>query len=173
VIPDVKLRSLDRWSLVTALLAQGDPQAGAIYEAEKQRDQTGDGQKYSYVAAAGRPKTAIKQWYFNDYLHNRSRQEDWVEQSLGAFNFWNQAALTEPYLRPALDALPQVKQQRKIFFVLAWLNAFIDGQDSPEADAEVHNWLAHAQLDKDLKLKVLQVVDELDRTVKIRKQFPD
>ncbi len=69
-IPDVKLRSLDRWSLVTELLAQGDPQASAIYEAEKQRDQTGDGQKYSYVAAAAKPDAATKRWYFNDYLHN-------------------------------------------------------------------------------------------------------
>jgi len=172
-IPDVRLRSLDRWTMVTALLAHSDPQAGAIYDSEKLHDQTGDGQKYAYVAAAAAPDAATKQRYFNDYLHNPSRQEDWVEQSLGAFNFWNQSQLTAPYLRLALDALPQVKQQRKIFFVLAWLNAFIEGQDSPASDAEVHTWLAAAPLDPDLKLKVLQVIDELDRTVTIRRRFPD
>ncbi len=172
-IPGVQLRPLDRWSMVTTLLAHKDPDAGAVYEAEKQQDQTGDGQKYAYVAGAARADAATKNWYFKDYLHNPSRQEDWVEQSLGAFNFWNQSALTAPYLRPALEALPQVKQQRKIFFVLAWLNAFIQGQDSEAADAEVHSWLASAPLDKDLKLKVLQVTDELDRIVKIRMRFPE
>lgn len=171
-IPDVQLRSLDRWSIVTTMLAQSDPQAASMYEREKQRDPAGDGPKYSYVAAAAKPDAATKQWYFNDYLHNASRPEDWVEQSLGSFNFWNQSALTEPYLRSALNALPQIKQQRKIFFLVAWLDAFIDGQNSQAADAEVHSWLANARLDQDLKLKVLQVVDELDRTVKIRQVFP-
>jgi len=171
-IPDVRLRPLDRWTIVAALLAEGDPQASAIYASEKQHDQTGDGQKYAYVAGAAKPDAATKKWYFDDYLHNPARQEDWIEQSLGAFNFWNQSTLTGPYLRPALDALPQIKQQRKIFFVLAWLNAFIQGQESAAADAEVHNWLASAPLDRDLKLKVLQVSDELDRIVKIRERFP-
>lgn len=171
-IPDVKLRSLDRWTMVAVLLAQADPQALAIYDSEKQHDRTGDGPKYAYVAGAARPDAATKKWYFNDYLQNPSRQEDWIEQSLAAFNFWNQSTLTGPYLRPALDALPQIKQQRKIFFILAWLNAFIQGQESPVADAEVHSWLASAPLDRDLKLKVLQVTDELDRIVKIRDRFP-
>lgn len=171
-IPDVKLRSLDRWTIIATLVAHDDPRAAAIFELEKQHDQTGDGQKYAYVAGAARPDAATKKWYFNDYLHNPSRQEDWIEQSLGAFNFWNQSSLTAPYLAPALNALPQVKQQRKIFFVLAWLNAFIQGQNSAAADAEVHTWLASAPIDNDLKLKVLQVKDELDRVVRIRSRFP-
>jgi aminopeptidase N len=91
--------------------------------------------------------------------------------SLGAFNYWNQSELTLPYLRPALDALPQMKQERKIFFVLGWLNAFIDGQQSAQAQSQVNDFLKTAQLDKDLRLKVLEVKDELDRTVKIREKY--
>jgi aminopeptidase N len=101
-----------------------------------------------------------------------SREEDWVEQSLGAFNYWNQSQLTERFLRPALDALPQIKTQRKIFFVVGWLDAFLGGQQSPEADEEVHRWLSSATLDPDLRLKVLQALDELDRTVKVKRAFP-
>jgi aminopeptidase N len=171
-VAGVELRPLDRWNMVTALLAHGDSQAQAIYAAEQQRDHMGDGLKYSYIAAAAKPDAATKQKYFHDYLTNASRPEDWVEQSLGAFNYWNQAELTAPYLRLALQALPQVKRQRKIFFMLAWLNAFIGGQSSEAADTEVHRWLSSAEIDPDLRLKVLQVVDELDRTVKIRKRFP-
>ena len=171
-IPGVELRPLDRWSMVTALLAHNDPAAKSFYEAEQKRGPEDERLKYSYVAGAAKPDAENKKWYFDDYLHDAARQEDWIEQSLGPFNFWNQSDLTEPYLRPALEALPQLKQQRKIFFILRWLSAFIGGQQSAAADTEVHQWLDSAQLDKDLRLKVLQELDDLDRTVKIREAFP-
>lgn len=172
-VPEVPLRPLDRWSLVTSLIALGDPEADAIFNAETQRDHSGDGQKYAYAAGAARPDARTKQKYFDEYLHNPARPEDWIDQSLGAFNYWNQSALTAPYLKSALEALPQIKGERKIFFLVAWLNAFMDGQQSSEAQAVVSNFLWSATLDPDLKLKILQVKDELDRTVTIRQKFPD
>jgi aminopeptidase N len=123
------------------------------------------------VAKAARPDAATKKQYFDEYLHDAARPEDWIEQSLGSFNWWNQAELTSPYLKPALDALPQVKHDRKIFFLLGWLNAFIDGQQSAAAQSQVNDYLKSAQLDHDLQLKILEVVDELDRTVKIRAKY--
>jgi aminopeptidase N len=170
-VPGVELRPLDRWNLVATLVALNDPEAEAILAGEEKRDPSGDGKKYAYMAAAARPQAEAKKSYFNEYLHNSSRPEDWVEQSLGSFNWWNQSELTAAYLQPALDALPQVKRERKIFFMLAWLNAFIGGQQSAAADKEVHEFLQSASLDKDLKLKILEVVDELDRTVKIRRKY--
>ena len=170
-IPGVELRQLDRWSLVEHLIALNDPDAGAVLAAEEKRDPSGEGQKYAYMARAARPDAAEKKQYFDGYLHDSARPEDWVSMSLGAFNYWNQSELTLPYLRPALDALPQMKQQRKIFFVLGWLNAFIDGQQSAQAQSQVDDFLKTAQLDKDLRLKVLEVKDELDRTVKIREKY--
>jgi aminopeptidase N len=172
-VPGVEFRPLDRWNIVTALIAMNDPEADAVFRAEQQRDHTGDGLKYAYVAEAARPDAATKKKYFDDYLHNGARPEDWVEQSLGAFNYWNQSELTAPYLKPALDALPQVKRERKIFFLLAWLNAFIEGQRSAASQAVVYEFLRAAKPESDLQLKVVQVVDELDRTVKIRQKFPD
>jgi aminopeptidase N len=171
-VPGVEFRPLDRWTMVTALIALNDPDANSVLAAEQKRDSTGDGQKYAYVAQAARPDGVSKQKYFNDYLHDPSRPEDWVEQSLGAFNYWNQAELTLPYLKPALDALPQIKRERKIFFILGWLNAFIGGQQSAAAQAQLREFLNTAALDKDLQLKILEVSDELDRTVKIRQRYP-
>ncbi len=170
-VPGVQLRPLDRWNMVAALIAMNDPDAAKIFSAERQRDHTGDGLKYAYMAEAARPDPPTKQRYFNDYLHDPSRPEDWVEQSLGPFNYWNQSQLTAPYLGPALEALPQVKRERKIFFLMSWLTAFIDGQQSAAADQRVHDYLRTAPLDKDLRLKVLQAVDELDRTVRIRQRY--
>lgn len=172
-VPGVQLRALDRWTMVTALIALNDPDAQKIFAAERERDPSGDGQKYAYVAEAATPTAQAKTKYFNEFLHDPARPEDWIELSLRPFNYWNQSSLTQPYLKPALDALPQIKSERKIFFLVDWLNAFIDGQQSAAADAEVHKYLRTASIEPDLRLKILQAVDELDRTVRIRQKFPD
>jgi aminopeptidase N len=170
-VPGLEIKPLDRWNMITALLAHADPAGTALLSAEQVRDPTGDGRKYAYVAAAASPDAATKRQYFKDYMENRALQEDWVEQSLSAFNYWNQAALTLPYLEAALDSLPQIKRDRKIFFVLAWLNAFIGGQDTAAAASEVRQWLKANPPEADLERKVLEVLDELDRTVRIRARF--
>ncbi|MGB6903221.1 MAG: peptidase M1, partial [Acidobacteriaceae bacterium] len=88
-----------------------------------------------------------------------------------AFNFWNQSQLTAQYLDPALEALPEVKRDRKIFFLVAWLDAFIDGQHSQASLETVQHYLATANPDPDLRLKILEAMDELNRTVRIRAKF--
>jgi aminopeptidase N len=75
------------------------------------------------------------------------------------------------YLAPALNSLPEIKRDRKIFFVLARLNAFIGGQHSEAAAREVRQWLAAHPPDPDLARKVLEVLDELERTVRIRARW--
>jgi aminopeptidase N len=174
-IPGMPLKPLDRWNLVGHLIAMKDADAESLYAAEKSRDQSGEGQKYAYAVAAGRPQAEVKAKYFDEYLHSQTVQEDWITQSLGSFNAWNQGALTAPYLSKALDELPDVKLHRKIFFLGAWLGAFIDGQNtienSPAGQAAVRAWLAGGNIDPDLRLKVLEYSDALDRTVKIRQQF--
>ncbi|PON18699.1 peptidase M1, partial [Candidatus Entotheonella serta] len=170
-LPGIELKPLDRWRLITALLARQDEDAEALLTAEKQRDTGDEGRKQAYLAEAARADAATKQRYFHDYLQNPAVPEDWIEGSLGPFNAWNQSALTLPFLKPSLAALPQVKRTRKIFFGLAWLNAFIGGQHSPEALAQVQTFLRTTKLDRDLELKVLEVMDELERTVRIRGKF--
>jgi aminopeptidase N len=172
-IPGVQLRLLDRWELVTALVAFNDPEADAILNAERQRDRSGDSQRYAYIAESARPDSTTKQKYFEDYLHNSSRPEDWIVESVFAFNSWNQARLTEPYLEPALQALPEIKRNRNIFFLIDWLRAFVGGQQSPTAQAKVYQYLQTDTLDKDLRLKILEAVDELDRAVTIVRKFPE
>jgi aminopeptidase N len=173
VVPGLTLKRLDRWELVGHLIAMGDPQADAILAEEKTRDHSGEGQKYAYAAQAGTPAAENKARYFDEYLHSQTIQEDWITESLRPFNFWKQTALTEPYLIQALNELPDIKQHRKIFFLMAWLGAFIEGQNSAEAQAVVQKWLDSEKIDPDLRLKVLEVFDSLQRTVVIREKFPD
>ena len=170
-VPGVELRQQDRWRMVTALIAYRDPHAEDVFRSEEARDPSGDEKKYAYAAQAARPVSATKQQYFDEYLHKPDRLEDWIEESLGAFNYWNQSDLTEPFLRPALAALEQIKQERKIFFLVGWLNAFIGGQQSAAAQKQVHDYLNANKLNEDLRLKILEAVDELDRTVAIHRKF--
>jgi aminopeptidase N len=156
-------------------MAMGDADAAGIYAAEKARDRSGEGQKYAYAAEAGTASAEVKARYFEEYLHSQTVQEDWITQSLRPFNAWNQTSLTESYLRRALNELPEIKQHRKIFFLGAWLGAFVEGQNtiesSPKAQAAVRAWLAEGKIDPDLRLKVLEATDALDRTVLIGKRF--
>ncbi|MCG3161520.1 MAG: Aminopeptidase N [Acidobacteria bacterium] len=170
-VPGVEIKPLDRWQIVKALLAGQDAEAESLLEAERKRDASDDGRKQAYVAEAARAEAATKQRYFDDYMKNRAVPEDWVEASLAAFNSTNQSSLTLPFLKPALEALPQVKRERKIFFVLAWLNAFIGGQQSQQALDQVRDFLRTNRIDRDLELKVLEVMDELERTARIRAKF--
>jgi aminopeptidase N len=176
-VPGMELKRLDRWNLVGHLIAMSDPEANAVYNAEKARDQSGEGLKYAYAAEAGIPSADVKARYFGDYLHSPTIQEDWITQSLRSFNSWNQAALTQQYLPQALDDLEEIKQHRKIFFLGAWLDAFIGGQDtlanSVHAQAAVEEWLTTHKIDRDLRLKILEAADALNRTVLIRNNFPN
>jgi aminopeptidase N len=176
-IPGVALRPLDRWNLIEALIAQSDPDAHALFAAEAQQDHSGDAQKFAFASLAATPTAAIKQKYFAEYTlspsDSKAKPEDWLSQSLRPFNSWNQTSLTEPYLRTALDQLPEIKRDRKIFYLGVWLDAFLGDQISSEAEVTVKQWLARPNIDADLRRKVLENADELERTVLIRQKFPD
>jgi aminopeptidase N len=171
-VPGVALRQQDRWRLVTTLVAFGDTEADKYLADEERRDPSGEGIKSAWIARAARPEAATKKAYYDAYLHDTAKPEDWIEGSLGAFNGWNQSGLTAQYLQPALSALAEIKRTRKIFFLGDWLGSFIGGQDSATARDAVYAYLkAEPGLDKDLRQKILQVVDELDRTVKVRRRW--
>ncbi|MET0646732.1 MAG: hypothetical protein ABW208_08920, partial [Pyrinomonadaceae bacterium] len=61
---------------------------------------------------------------------------------------------------------------RKIFFVNGWLAAFIGGQCDARAAGLVRDFLARRPaLDRDLRLKVLEAADGLERCVRVREKF--
>jgi len=166
----VPLRQRDRWNIIATLYAQGDVEAADLLGAESKRDTSADGRKYAWISAAGLGNAESKKKYFDDFL-GAAVQEDWVTASLSYFNYWTQAELTLPFLRPALEALPRLKRERKIFFVLNWLDGFVGEQNSQEALDVVDAFLKSDKADADLRLKVLEVRDELARTVKIRERY--
>jgi aminopeptidase N len=162
------MRDPTRWEIVNRLLELGASEGETLLQAQSRRDTTPDGRRRAFTAGAARPSAEVKREYFTRYFADKSLNEDWASGSLGAFNSPEHAALTLPYLRPALDSLPYIQANRRIFFLGSWLGAFIGGQRSPEALAIVRQYLAdHPDLPLDLKQKVLQTIDDLDRTVLI------
>jgi aminopeptidase N len=166
------LRQPSRWSIVTALIARGWPASDSRLAAETRRDTTTGGKRRAFIAGAAFGTAEVKRGYFDRYFRDSTLNEDWASTSLGAFNASNQATLTLPFLRPALDTLPWIQANRRIFFLGSWLGAFIGGQRSEEALAAVDRYLSeNPLLPKDLKQKVLQARDDLERTVRIRARY--
>jgi aminopeptidase N len=171
-IRDFKLQTLDKFDLVARLAILGDADSSMLLENLSKAETSDDAKRYAYSAAAGFPSKETKAKYFNDFLNNKVISEDWIVSSLYSFNNERQAELTLPFLEKALVELPNLKQDRKIFFVNDWLDAFIAGQKSAEALNLVNKYLAaNTKLDTDLRLKILEAVDGLERTVKIQRKF--
>ncbi|HUF28463.1 MAG TPA: M1 family aminopeptidase [Gemmatimonadaceae bacterium] len=165
------LRPPTRWAIVTTLVARGAAGAPGRLAAETARDSTSEGARRAFVAGAAHADAATKRRYFERYLRDTTLNEDWATASLGAFNTIDQQALTLPFLRPALDTLPWIQRHRRIFFLSAWLGAFLGGQTSDDALAVVREFLdRRSDLPEDLRLKVLQAMDEMERTVRIRSE---
>jgi aminopeptidase N len=168
----IPLRQPTRWAIVTHLIERGAPNADALIASEKRHDTTTSSGRSAFVAGAARPAAAVKQEYFDRYFRDSTLNEDWVTASLRAFNAANQSALSLPYLIPALDTLPWVQRNRRIFFLGSWLGSFIGGQRSPEALRYVDDFLSrHPRLPVDLRQKILQTRDDLERTVRIRAKY--
>ena len=167
------VRDPTRWSVVDRLLVLGDPGAEAAFAAQTARDTTPDGRRRAFVAGAARLDPKVKAEYFRRWFADSSLNEDWASGSAGLFNAVEHQDLTLRYLRPALDSLPFIQANRRIFFLGAWLGAFLGGQTTPAALSVVHRYLDdHPDLPPDLRQKVLQNADELERTVRIRRMRP-
>jgi len=157
---------------VTHLVERGSAHADSLIAAEERRDTTSSGKRSAFVAYAARPTAAVKRDYFRRYFADTTLNEEWTTASLRGFNSSDATALTLPYLVPALDSLPWIQRNRRIFFLGSWLGSFIGGQRSAEALREVDRFLAeHPKLPLDLRQKVLQSRDDLDRTVRIRAKY--
>jgi aminopeptidase N len=171
-IAGLPLRAPTRWAIVTTLVERGQVDATRRLASETRRDSTSEGRRRAFVAGAARGDVATKHDYFARYFADTTLNEDWATASLGAFNAPSQDAITLPYLVPALDSLAWIQQNRRIFYLGSWLDAFVGGQRSAAALAQVDAWLvSHPKLAPDLRAKVLQAVDELRRTVAIRQAW--
>lgn len=168
----IPLRQPTRWTIVTRLVERSAPNADALLAAETRRDTTANGRRSAFVAGAAEPSAQVKRTYFDRYFRDSTLNEDWATASLRSFNAPEHAALSLVYLTPALDSLPWIQKNRRIFFLGSWLGSFIGGQRSQKALDDIDAFLAkHPTLPLDLRQKILQTRDDLERTVRIRAKY--
>ena len=168
--PGVALSSRDRYRLITRLLVRGDAEAVRLLEAQAEADRSDDGRRYAFAAEAARADAAAKAALFRRMLEDPALPESWTEEALGALNAPEHAALTRPLFAEALARLPELKRSRKIFFVEHWLGAFVFGQLDAQALREARA-AARPGLELDLRRKLLEAVDGLERAVRIRSRY--
>ncbi len=164
-----ELRPKDKFDIVTRLLILGDKAAPALLSNLEKTETSDEARRYAYAARAGIATNENKAKYWNDFVNNKEISESWIESAFVVFNNPRHAALTQPYLARALAELPNFKRTRKIFFVNGWLGSFIGGQRDGKSLEIVNKFLeSNPDLDKDLRLKILENSDGLERAVKIR-----
>jgi aminopeptidase N len=170
VIEGLALEARDRFLAAAALLAAGDLEA---VERERARSAAAaDIGKWTYLAGAAGSDGAVKERWFASYRQLEEPPEQWMQDSLDYFHWPGQEELTLPFLRRALEMVGWVKEHRKIFFMPAWIDGFVNGHASAEALAIVEGFLAERRdLPADVRRKILQSVDALRRAVRIRETW--
>lgn len=170
--PVFPLKTKDKFDIVTRLLTLGDAEAERLLAELEKSETSDDAKRYAYAARAGIATAENKAKYWKDFTENKEISESWIEAAFGPWNSIRHSELTLPYLERALKELPNHKRNRKIFFVNGWLGAFISGQRSEEALATINKFLAdNPSLDRDLRLKILENADLIERAVKIRARY--
>ncbi len=167
----IPIKTKDKFDIVTKLLILNDPEAPKLLAELEKTETSDDAKRWAYAARAGIATAENKAKYWKDFTENKEISESWIEAAFGPWNSIRHSQLTLPYLERALKELPNHKANRKIFFVNGWLGAFIGGQRSEEALGIINKYLAdNPNLDNDLRLKILENADTIERAVKIRER---
>ncbi|MDH5349661.1 MAG: M1 family aminopeptidase [Betaproteobacteria bacterium] len=169
-VPGVTLGERDRFRAIARLVLRGYPDGPRMLAEAAAAERGDNARRYAFAASAALPDAAAKRAMFDRFLRDKGLPEGWIEEALAAFNAPEHAGLTAPLLEQALAQLPALKRRHKIFFVDNWLGAFLAGQTEPDALAVAQRFL-QGGLDDDLRLKVLEAADGLQRTVRIRERY--
>ncbi|MCB9889076.1 MAG: ERAP1-like C-terminal domain-containing protein [Planctomycetes bacterium] len=165
--PGVTLGRRDRFLAAAALVARGYGRK-VLEDLVTSMGQSDVGRE-AFLAGAADPSS--KEQYFQNYL-GLDVPEQWTIDSLGNFHWPGQDEATLPYLRRALERVEWVKANRRVFFMPAWVDAFINGHSSQQALDVVQRFLADNQgLSADIRRKILQSMDSLKRAVAIRSRW--
>jgi len=159
-----------RMRIAAMLIVRGDPVPAATIA--RLLDATPDPGRFALLLAAAEPSPARKRVVFQRYLEETTLPEPWITASLALFHHPSHHASTRPLLSQALRALPSLFAARKIFFVEQWLAACMDGQRDRQALTIVQAFVRRQALAPNLRRKLLEHADRLERTVRIRARFP-
>jgi len=125
--------------------------------------------QFAFVMPALSADTAARDAFFESLRDAANRShEPWVLEAVGYLHHPLRAARAERYVLPSLELLEEIQRTGDIFFPLSWLNATLDGHNTPSAARTVRDFLAaRPSYPPRLRGKILQAADELDRSARI------
>lgn len=139
------LLSVNDWMTISYELAVRRPSsADSILAVQRQRLTNADRQRqFDYVARAVSSDEAARDSLFGALISNpkERRIEPWARQALYYLNHPCRQALAVKYIRPALEALPEIQKTGDIFFPGQWCNNLLAGHRSKEAAEQIETFM--------------------------------
>jgi aminopeptidase N len=125
--------------------------------------------QFAFVMPALSADTSVRDAFFASLRDPANRtHEPWVLEAVSYLHHPLRAARAERYILPSLELLEEIQRTGDIFFPLSWLNATLDGHNTPSAAHIVRDFLAaRPDYPARLRAKILQAADELDRSAGI------
>jgi aminopeptidase N len=106
-------------------------------------------------------------WFARLEAAENRRPEPWVAEGLQLLHHPLRSQHGKAFLQESLEMLPEIQRTGDIFFPLNWLEAILGGYNDPETAALVERFLQEQpELEKNLRLKVLQAADMLFRAAR-------
>ena len=125
-------------------------------------------QQFEFIARATAPDTAAQEELFHYLLKAENRRtEPWALKTLGYLCHRSREGQAVKYIRPALDSLEYIQRTSDIFFPQNWTRTLLGNRYSPEALAQVEEFLIdNPNLQPLLRSKILQAAWSLQRRAK-------
>ena len=119
--------------------------------------------EYAFIAPSVSPRVETRDSVFQSLLVAANRRvEPWASSALANLSHRSRERESVKYIRPALEAMPDVQRTGDIFFPTAWARALLSGHTSAEARAEVEAFFAaHPDFPVMLANKIKQQSDHL------------
>lgn len=137
------------------------------YEMLKNEDNR---KKMKFVIPSLSSTQSVRDSVFQSLLIADNRaQEPWVISVLNHLHHPLRRNESIPYLKSSLEVIEEIKNTGDIFFPARWLGASFENHNSKEAMNIVFDYLNnHPELPIDLKNKVLQASDMLERATRLK-----
>lgn len=166
----------ERWSILTRLSALGDTRVPNLIK-QLESIRLGDAdevRRRRFLVDCAWPDAKSKAKLFDRFLNDDSLPERWVQNGASAFFQSNQSDLIAQYIRPAIEKLDWIKDNRKIFFLADWINSVV-GSVTQMEDAEwIQSYVDRSTTQPDIAKKVLVPLDHtLNRLRVLKSQSKD
>lgn len=161
---DCALSENDYINLSYVLALRLPEKADEILTAQQARITNPDRKKeYAFISPSVSPRKADRDSVFASLLIAENRRvEPWASAALAHLNHPSRERASVAYIRPALEALPDVQRTGDIFFPTAWVRALLSGHTSVEAREEVDAFFAvHPDFPMMLSNKIKQQASHL------------